>query len=76
MPNDDACRHRDVHRMFCTELRYLNASVRCINNLLVNTFNLITKNNSILSSNNRLKILKKCRSMSLFDGVNLIAVSL
>ena len=53
--NDDASRHRNVHRVLCTKLRYLQTSVRGIDDLLMNTFYFVTQHNGITLLTIRIK---------------------
>ena len=76
VPDDDARSDRYIHGVLSAKLGNLQASVAPINNLLMNAFDFVSQNNSILSPNNRLEMLKKRGAMSLLYRIHLIALAL
>ena len=60
MINDDTSRHRNVHRVFCSKLWYLQTAVRGIDDFLMNTLHFISQHDGIALAGIRTKCRQYC----------------
>ena len=68
MPKHDAGCDADVQAVLCAVLRYLEAAVAHIDNLLLNAFHFVAKHDSILLARFPVEVLKHRTSLALLDG--------
>jgi len=76
VPDDDAGCDGDIHGVLGAKLGNLQAAIRGIDDLLMDTLYLIAKNDGVLLVSIGLEVLKHRGTMSLFDGIDLITVGL
>lgn len=58
LPDHDACRHADVQRVLCAELRYLKTSVGKVYHLLVYAFHLVAEHHGVAAVGVQLQVLQ------------------
>ena len=76
VPDDDASSDGNVEGVLGAELGNLQTAVRSINDFLMNTFDLVAKDNSVFLIRSGREGLEHRGTMSLFDGEDFIALRL